>query len=67
MKAYIGQRKCAAQPEYCEPSGKCPEKAFTFMADEKEPLGVRMALDTEKCSGCGICVSLCCGNCIELR
>lgn len=67
MKAYIDKRKCAAQPEFCEPSRKCPEKAFTFTEDEDEPLGGRMELDPDKCTGCGICVSLCCGNCIELR
>jgi len=30
-------------------------------------LGSRMEIDHEKCTGCGICVSLCCGDCIELN
>jgi Pyruvate/2-oxoacid:ferredoxin oxidoreductase delta subunit len=32
-----------------------------------ELLGSRMKLETDKFTGCGICVPLCCGNCIELR
>jgi Pyruvate/2-oxoacid:ferredoxin oxidoreductase delta subunit len=26
-----------------------------------------MEIDHEKCTGCGICVGLCCGHCIELK
>lgn len=67
MKAYIDKRKCAAQPGICQPLAKCPANAIAYTEDENEPLGGRMELDAEKCNGCGICVSLCCGNCIELR
>jgi Pyruvate/2-oxoacid:ferredoxin oxidoreductase delta subunit len=35
--------------------------------DENEPLGSRMEIDSKKCNGCGICVPLCCGTCIEMR
>ncbi|WP_368236749.1 4Fe-4S binding protein [Anaerotruncus rubiinfantis] len=26
-----------------------------------------MELDESKCTGCGICVDLCCGHCITLK
>jgi Pyruvate/2-oxoacid:ferredoxin oxidoreductase delta subunit len=45
---------------------KCPEKAFKYV-EEEEPLGGRMELNADKCTGCGICVSLCCGDSIEMR
>ena len=67
MKAYIIKKKCAAQPDICPPLTKCPVKAFSYIEDEDEPLGGRMELDTDKCTGCGECVGLCCGNCIEMR
>lgn len=67
MKAYVGKKKCAAQPSICQPLQKCPAKAIAFIEDEDEPLGGRMEIDEEKCTGCGECVPLCCGNCIELR
>lgn len=67
MKAYIVKKKCAAQPNICQPMEKCPEKAFKYVEDEEEPLGGRMELNADKCTGCGICVSLCCGDSIEMR
>jgi NAD-dependent dihydropyrimidine dehydrogenase PreA subunit len=66
-KAYIVKKKCAAQPVICKPMQQCPEKAFSFIENEDEPLGGHMELDGEKCTGCGICVTLCCGDSIELR
>jgi formate hydrogenlyase subunit 6/NADH:ubiquinone oxidoreductase subunit I len=46
---------------------ECPEEAITWVEDEDEPLGSRMEIDHDKCSGCGKCVDLCCGNCIVLK
>ena len=67
MKAYIDKRKCASEKGLCKPLTECPEKAITWIEDDDEPLGSRMEIDEEKCTGCGICVPLCCGDCIEVR
>jgi len=67
MKAYIDKRKCAAEKRMCKPLTECPEKAVVWVEDEDEPLGCCMEIDVEKCTGCGICVPLCCGDCIEMK
>jgi len=67
MKAYIDKRKCPSENRMCKPLVECPEKAISWIEDDDEPLGSRMEIDEEKCTGCGICVPLCCGNCIEIR
>ena len=67
MKPIILREKCAAQPTICPPMKDCPQAAFIYIEDEDEPLGGMMEINPEKCDGCGICVSICCGNCIEMR
>jgi len=67
MKAVIDKRKCASDNRICKPMKECPVGAITWVEDEEELLGSRMEIDQEKCNGCGICVPLCCGNCIEVR
>ncbi len=67
MKPYIDREKCAAQQVICPPLTDCPKMAFSYVEDEDEPLGGRLEIDLEKCDGCGICVDICCGHCIELR
>ena len=67
MKAYIDKRKCSSDNRICKPLKECLEKAISWIEDEDEPLGSRMEIDADKCTGCGICVPLCCGNCIEIR
>jgi len=67
MKAYIDKRKCSSDNRICKPITECPEKAISWIEDEDEPLGSRMEIDEEKCTGCGICVPLCCGDAIEVR
>lgn len=67
MKVYIIKKRCAAQPDICLPLKKRPVKAFTYIEDEDEPLGGRVELNTDKCTGCEECVGLCCGNSIEMR
>jgi ferredoxin len=67
MKAYINKQKCMSQINICKPINECPEKAIFYTEDENEPLGSRMEIDEEKCTGCGTCVSLCCGEAIELK
>ena len=67
MKAFIDKRKCASEKSLCKPLAECPEKAVSWTEDDDEPLGSRMEIDEERCTGCGICVPLCCGDCIEIR
>ena len=67
MKAYIDKAKCASENRICRPLKECPRQAGIWTEDEDEPLGSRTEIDPEKCDGCGICVPLCCGDCIELR
>lgn len=67
MKAYIDKAKCASDNRMCKPIKACPEKAITWTEDDDEPLGSRTEIDASKCNGCGICVSLCCGNAIEVK
>jgi len=67
MKAYIDKRKCASEKSFCKPLTECPEKAISWIEDNDEPLGSRTVIDEAKCTGCGICVPLCCGDGIELK
>jgi len=67
MKAYIIREKCLSESNICPPMKNCPNKCFSYIEDEEEPLGGRIEIDFEKCVGCGKCVTDCCGDCIELR
>ena len=67
MKAYIDKRKCSSDNRICKPLKECPEKAISWIEDDEEPLGSRMEIDEDKCTGYGICVPLCCGDCIEIK
>ena len=67
MKPFIVKDKCAAQPDICPPMKACPNNAFSYVEDEDEPIGGRIVIDLEKCEGCGKCVEICCGHCIEIR
>ena len=67
MRAYIHKDKCASDQRICRPLAECPEGAISWVQDDEEPLGSRMEVDGKACVGCGVCVSLCCGDCIELR
>ena len=67
MKATIDKRKCSSDNRICKPLTMCPEKAISWVEDDDEPLGSRMEIDEGKCTGCGICVPLCCGDCIEVK
>lgn len=63
----ILKERCAAQPEICPPIKACPLGAFAYREDDDEPLGGFMVIDLEKCDGCGICATVCCGHCIEMK
>jgi NAD-dependent dihydropyrimidine dehydrogenase PreA subunit len=67
MKAYIDMDKCASDNRICKPLKECPVGAINWIEDDDEPLGSRMEINNESCTGCGICVDLCCGHCIELK
>jgi len=67
MKAYIDPQKCPADHRICKPLEECPEQAISWVEDDDVPLGERMMVDEDKCTGCGECIPLCCGFCIELR
>ncbi len=56
-----------AERRMCKPLSDCPTKAIEGIEDADEPLVRRMEISAEKCDGCGICVTLCYGNCIELK
>ena len=67
MRAYIDKRKCSSDNRICKPIQECPAKAISWIEDDDEPLGSRMEIDEAKCTGCGTCVPLCCGDAIEVR
>jgi len=67
MKAYIDKRKCPAYYDMCKPIKECPANALKWIADDKEKFRARIEVAKEKCTGCGACIPLFCGNCIELR
>jgi len=67
MKAYIDKRKCPASSQFCKPILECPEKAISWIEDNEEAFGARIVIDKELCTGCGVCVPLCCSDCIEVR
>jgi len=67
MKAYIDKHKCYSDNRLCKPLTDCPAKAISWIEDDDEPLGSRIVVDEDKCTGCGSCLPLCCGDCIELR
>ena len=67
MIAYIDERKCPVYAEMCKPLLQCPVQAISRVEDQTAKMGARMVVDAEKCTGCGLCVDLCCGYCIEVR
>ncbi len=67
MKAVIDPKKCPAQQQICRPILVCAASALSYVADEALPLGGRIAIDYERCDGCGRCAVECCGHAIEMR
>lgn len=67
MRPYIVKVKCAAQENICPPIKDCPNNAIYYITDDDEPIGGRIEFNYEICGGCGKCVDVCCGNCIEMR
>ena len=67
MKPWIDKARCAAEPKICPPIKECPAQAVSYVEDEDEPIGGRIVIDAELCTGCGLCVNICCGHCIEMK
>ena len=51
----------------CKAIEACPRRAIVYVADETEPLGGWIVFDHEKCDGCGLCATACCGDAVEMR
>ena len=66
MKPRLVPRRCPAQPQMCKPIQVCATGAIHYVEDENEPLGGKILFDYGKCDGCGLCVSECCGQAIEM-
>jgi Pyruvate/2-oxoacid:ferredoxin oxidoreductase delta subunit len=67
VKAYVDEAKCPAEGSICPVLNSCPQGAVSHRRDESAPLGGRIAIDLERCDGCGRCVTDCCGHAIELK
>ena len=67
MKPVLDERKCPMQGQICKAIPACPEDAILYIADKTAPLGGRIVFDYEKCNECGLCITECCGNAIELK
>ena len=50
----------------CKAIEACAQGAILYIEDEKAPLGGRIEFNHEKCDGCGLCATACCGNAIEM-
>jgi Pyruvate/2-oxoacid:ferredoxin oxidoreductase delta subunit len=67
MKPVLDERKCPMQGQICKAIPACSEGAILYIADKAAPLGGRIVFDYEKCNECGLCITECCGNAIELK
>jgi Pyruvate/2-oxoacid:ferredoxin oxidoreductase delta subunit len=67
LKPYLSERKCPAIKEMCKAIEACPRGAILHVEDKTAPLGGRIVFDHEKCDGCGLCATACCGDAVEMR
>jgi small redox-active disulfide protein 2 len=65
MKPVLDERKCPAQ-ETCPAIPACTEGAIRHVANKNVKLGGRIVFELAICTGCGDCVTACCGNAIAL-
>jgi small redox-active disulfide protein 2 len=65
LKPVLDERKCPAM-ETCPAIPACPEGAIRHVADKNAKLGGRIVFELAICTGCGDCVTACCGNAIAL-
>jgi len=67
MKPVIDMRKCPAQENLCTVIPACPTGAVLYVPDQQAPLGGRIVIDDTLCDECGLCVSQCCGQAVEMK
>ncbi len=67
LKAFIDTRFCGANEDHCRPMRECPNEAIEIIVDENSGFGQRFVVNEEKCDGCGACIDICCGDCMELQ
>ena len=65
LQAQVDERKCPAM-ETCPAIPACPEGAIRHVTDKNAKLGGRIVIELAICTGCGDCVTACCGNAISL-
>jgi small redox-active disulfide protein 2 len=65
LKPVLDERKCPAQ-ETCPAIPACAEGAIRHVVDKNAKLGGRIVFEPAICTGCGDCVTACCGNAIAL-
>ncbi len=66
MIPVINKRRCPAQKDICKAMQACTPGAIYYIEDEEAPLGGRIEIDVARCNACGLCVSECCGQAIEM-
>ena len=67
MQPYLIERKCPAIRDMCKAIAACPRKAILYVEDRSAPLGGRILFERDKCDGCGLCATVCCGDAVEMR
>jgi len=67
VKPVLDTRHCSVDPNFCTVIPACPQQAIEYVKDDEEPIGGRIAFDLEKCDGCGICATVCCGSAISMQ
>jgi Pyruvate/2-oxoacid:ferredoxin oxidoreductase delta subunit len=67
VRPFINKRRCPAQDKVCKAVPACPQGAMKYVSDETERLGGKIVFNYEKCDGCGICVTECCGSAIDMQ
>jgi len=67
MKPVLNDQRCPAQGQICPAIPAYTENAIIYVQDKNLRLGGRIVFDYEKCNECGVCVTKCCGDAIELN
>jgi small redox-active disulfide protein 2 len=65
VKPALDERKCPAL-DSCPAISACLEGAIRHVADKNNRLGGRIVFEYAICTGCGDCVTACCGDAIIL-
>jgi len=65
MKPVLDERKCPAM-ETCPAIPACSEGAIRHVADKNAKLAGRIVFELAICTGCGDCVTACCGKAVAL-